>query len=65
MATDKGALQAPSTTDRRARRLPSRGVVVAALVGVFLLLWFGLTLLLDARSNRRAAELVERLRPYQ
>jgi hypothetical protein len=38
---------------------------VAALVGVFLLLWVGVTLLLDAGSNRRAAHLVERLRPYR
>jgi hypothetical protein len=29
-----------------------------ALVGVFLLLWVGVTLLLDDWSNRRAAELV-------
>jgi hypothetical protein len=36
-------------------------VLVAALIAVFLMLWVGVTLLLDARSNRRAADLVERL----
>jgi hypothetical protein len=32
---------------------------------VFLLLWVSVTLLLDAWSSRRAANLIERLRPYQ
>jgi hypothetical protein len=45
--------------------LPSDAVFVAALIGVFLLLWVGVTLLLDAWSNRRASDLVERLRPNQ
>jgi hypothetical protein len=38
-------------------------VYVAALLGVLPLLWVGVTLLMDAWSIRRAADLLDRLMP--
>jgi hypothetical protein len=40
-------------------------VFVAALGVAVILAWIGVVLILDGWSNRRAADLTERLRPYQ